>query len=289
LALIELIRQRLTSYAANDAQQEKQATKEILQEVALYLLWRSGFFEIAAFQGGTSLRIPLQLPRFSEDLDFILLQPDVAFKWERYLKPLLTGLAEFGLQSEVLDKSRMDRNIREALLKNDSIGSQLNLKFSGDRRDAPIKIKLEIDVNPPASSRFAHTYVDFPLDFEVCHQDMPSNFALKLHALLCRPYLKGRDWYDFGWYIKQNLQPNLPHLQSALEQAGPWKGKLLQVDMRWVVEQLKEKIAVIDWKAAVADVERFLGPAERASLKLWNARFFANKVDQLTFTRAVRP
>ncbi len=67
-------------------------------------------------------------------------------------------------------------------------------------------------------------YLDFPLDFEVCHQDLPSNFALKIHALLCRPYIKGRDWYDFNWYIKQNVSPNLPHLQAALNQVRPVEG-----------------------------------------------------------------
>jgi predicted nucleotidyltransferase component of viral defense system len=279
--LIDLIRQRLALYNAKDALEEEQATKEILQEVALYALWRGGFFEIAAFQGGTSLRILHKLPRFSEDLDFILLQPNSAFDWGRYLKPLLTGLTEFGLQFEVLDKSKMDRNIREALLKNDSIGNQLNLRFNRGRNSPTLKIKLEIDINPPAGSTFAYTYLDFPLDFEVCHQDLPSNFALKIHALLCRPYLKGRDWYDLNWYIKQSVQPNWPHLRAALNQIGPWKGQQQAVDTRWVVDKLKEKIATIDWKAAAADVERFLGPAERESLKLWNARFFSTKVAQL--------
>jgi predicted nucleotidyltransferase component of viral defense system len=281
-ALIDLIRQRLASYNVKNALEEEQATKEILQEVALYSLWRSGFFEIAAFQGGTSLRILHKLQRFSEDLDFILLQPDAAFDWGRYLSPLVMGLTEFGLQSEVLDKSKMDRNIREAVLKNDSISRQLNLRFNRDGVSRTLKIKLEIDINPPANSTFAYSYLDFPSDFEVCHQDLPSNFALKIHALLCRPYLKGRDWYDFNWYIKQSIRPNLPHLQAALEQVGPWKGERLEVSAQWVHDRLVEKIATIDWKAAAADVERFLGHAERESLKLWSTRFFTARAAQLT-------
>jgi predicted nucleotidyltransferase component of viral defense system len=271
--LIELIRRRLASYNANNALEEEQATKEILQEVTLYLLWRAGFFETAAFQGGTSLRILHKLPRFSEDLDFILLRPSASFDWGHYLSPLLTGLQEFGLQSEVL--------IRAAVLKNDSISSQLNLRFNQRARGPTLRIKLEIDINPPAGSSFAYTYLDFPLDFEVCHQDLPSNFALKIHALLCRPYLKGRDWYDFNWYIKQKIQPNFPHLQAALNQYGPWKGQDPALNAPWVVDKLNEKIATIDWKAAAADVERFLGPSERASLTLWSQRFFHTKTAQL--------
>ena len=121
-----------------------------------------------------------------------------------------------------------------------------------------IKIKLEIDINPPAGSGFAYAYLDFPLDFEVCHQDLPSNFALELHALLCRPYVKGRDWYDFAWYVRQKVQPNLPHLQAALYQYGPWKEQPIDLTVDWVVERLRAKIATIDWKYARADVERFL-------------------------------
>lgn len=112
-------------------------------------------------------------------------------------------------------------------------------------------------------------------------QDLPSNFALKLHALLCRPYLKGRDWYDFNWYIKRQVAPNLPHLEAALNQYGPWSGQNPSVTAQWVGARLDEKINTIDWTAAAADVERFLGPAERQSLKLWSARFFMSKAAQL--------
>jgi len=279
--LIDLIRQRLTSHHPKDALEEEQAIKEILQEVALYSLWRGGFFEIAAFQRGTSLRILHKHPRFSEDLDFILQQPNASFDWGPYLDPLLAGLTEFGLQSEVLDKSKMDLNIREALHKNDSISNQLNLRFSRGSSRPTLKIKLEIDINPPAGSTFSYTYLDFPLDFEVCHQDLPSNFALKIHALLCRPYIKGRDWYDFNWYIKQKVSPNLPHLQAALNQFGPWKAQNPVISTRWAVDRLNEKIATIDWKAAAADVERFLGAADRESLKIWSARFFSSRASQL--------
>lgn len=279
--MIELIRQRLASYRAGNALEEEQATKEILQEVALYLLWRAGFFAVAAFQGGTSLRILHKLPRFSEDLDFILVKPGKAFDWGRYLPQLVQGLAEFGLKSAVLDKSKMDRNIRAALLKNDSIGNQLNLQFSSGKARPTVRIKLEIDINPPAGSGFAHSYRDFPLDFEVQHQDLPSNFALKIHALLCRPYVKGRDWYDFNWYVKQQVPANLKHLQEALKQLDPWKGKRVAVTTQWVIDSLGKKIASIDWQEAAADVERFLSPAERAGLKLWSVDFFVTKASAL--------
>ena len=279
--MIDLIQQRLDNYHAANPVEEEQALKEILQEVALYALWRERFFEVAAFQGGTSLRILHKLPRFSEDLDFILKQPSTEFQWGGYLDALITGLQEFGLQSEVLDKSRMDQNIRKALLKDNSVGQQLNLAFYQGHSDRKLKIKLEIDVNPPQGSGYEYSYLDFPLDFEVCHQDLGSNFALKIHALLCRPYVKGRDWYDFNWYVKQKISPNLPHLQNALAQYGPWQGEELTVDIDWVENALLDKIREIDWADATQDVERFLSAVEKPSLRLWSERFFTSKVQEL--------
>lgn len=279
--MIELIQQRLDEYQASNAIEEEQAIKEIIQELALFALWRAGFFEVAAFQGGTSLRILHGLPRFSEDLDFILKEPDLEFNWSHYLEKLLGNLEEFGLKSEVKDKSRMDQAVRKAVLKDNSVSNQLNLSFYRGQGDQKQTIKLEIDVNPPLGSEFEYTYKDFPVDYEVCHQDLSSNFALKIHALLCRPYIKGRDWYDFNWYVKKGIKPNLPLLQAALIQDGPWKGEGLKIDEEWVRKELLKKISLINWNEPASDVERFLTLVEKDSLRLWNERFFVQRVSQL--------
>ncbi len=182
--MIELIQQRLDDYQATNAIEEEQAIKEIIQEIALFALWKAGFFKVAAFQGGTSLRILHGLPRFSEDLDFILKESDSEFDWSSYLKKLLENLEVFGLKTEVIDKSRMDQTVRKAILKDNSVSNQLNLSFYRGQEDQKQTIKLEIDVNPPLGSEFEYTYKDFPVDYEICHQDLSSNFALKIHALL---------------------------------------------------------------------------------------------------------
>jgi len=279
--MIELIQQRLDEYQASNAIEEEQAIKEIIQEIALFALWRADFFEVAAFQGGTSLRILHGLPRFSEDLDFILKEPDLEFDWSNYLEKLLVNLEEFGLKTEVKDKSRMDQAVRKAVLKDNSVSSQLNLSFYRGQEDQKQTIKLEIDVNPPLGSEFEYTYKDFPVDYEVCYQDLSSNFALKIHALLCRPYIKGRDWYDFNWYVKKGIIPNLLLLQAALIQDGPWKGEDLKIDEEWVKEELLKKISLINWNEATIDVERFMNKIEKDSLKLWDDRFFTEKAEDL--------
>ena len=279
--MIELIQRRLDSYKATGPVEDEQATREILQEVALYALWRAGFFEVAAFQGGTSLRILHGLPRFSEALDFILKEPDPDFDWNTYLEKMSGGLQEFGLQSEALDKSRMDQRVKKALLKDNSVSNQLDLAFYRGHKDKKLTIKLEIDVTPPEGSGYDYSYLDFPLDFEVCHQDLSSNLSLKIHALLCRPWLKGRDWSDFNWYVKQGVQPNFTHLQGALYQYGPWEGQTLTIDKDWLISTLLEKVATVNWAEAAEDVARFLTAAERQSLRLWSERFFNKKVEDL--------
>jgi len=279
--LIDLIQEKLTAYNAANPLEENHAVKEILQDIALYSLWRTGFFEVAAFQGGTSLRILHGMKRFSEDLYFILKEPDPEFNWPVYLESMRGHFEEFGLKSQVLDKSRMDQRIKKALIKDSSICNQLNLSFfRGDPRQMQ-KIKLEIDVDPPDKSGFEYRYLDFPLDFEVCHQDLSSNFSLKIHALLCRPYLKGRDWYDFSWYVKKGVQANLAHLQAALFQWGPWAHQKNDLNRDWLKRELNRKVALIDWQAAADDVRLFLRQIEQHSLSLWNKKFFTHKIEKL--------
>lgn len=280
--MIDIIKEKLRRYRATNALEEANAVKEILQEIALYALWRAKFFEQALFQGGTSLRILHGLPRFSEDLDFILRAPDTSFDWPPYLHTLTEIVGQFGLRLDAQPRGRMDKAIRQALLKDNSIASQLDLSFAGSGRPKTIQIKLEIDVNPPSGSAEETSYLDFPLDYVVRHQDLPSNFALKIHALLCRGFLKGRDWFDFSWYVSRGVVPNLALLRNALVQAGPWSGdEALQVDLPWINDALSAAIAQIDWANAAEDVRRFLRPAEQTSLELWSEDFFLAKTQKL--------
>lgn len=279
--MIDLIKKKLDAYKVTNPLEEENVLKEIVQEIMLFALWKADFFEVAAFQGGTSLRVLHGLNRFSEDIDFILLEPDSKFSWQPYLEQLTETCKEFGIEPEALDKNQMDRNVRAALIKDNSIANQLNLSFMNTHPEKKLTIKLEIDSNPPEGSSFERSYLDFPVDFEVCHQDVSSNFSLKTHALLCRPYLKGRDWYDFNWYVAQGVTPNLVLLKNALEQYGPWQGEFLNIDRDWLVNALSEKISSINWKDAADDVERFLNPIEQKTLSLWSEKFYMNKLNKL--------
>ena len=278
----DIIQSRLAGYDAANQIDEDNAVKEIIQEIALYGLWRAKFFDVAVFQGGTSLRILHRLPRFSEDLDFMLRAPDPAFDWAPYLNVLTQTFEEYGLNPEIVSRQQMDKRIRNAVIKENSVANQLGLSFGRRDKRTKLKIKLEIDVEPPAHSTDAFTFLDFPVDHEVRHQDLPSNFALKIHALLCREYVKGRDWYDFAWYVAQGVFPNLMHLEAALRQFGPWsQDSKLAVDKAWLERELTTRIHEIDWDDAKQDVRRFLRPTDAESLALWSNRFFESKLSKL--------
>ncbi len=275
-----LIEAKLKRYSISTLEEEENALKEILQEIALYALSTTDFFSKARFQGGTALRILHHLPRFSEDLDFILKQPDPDFKWEAYIHQMEQGFKVFSIEPEIIDRSKADNAVQKLFLKDNSIGKFLQLKFKYHAQ-RKLMIKFEIDTNPPQYSGEEIKFLDFPVDFSILAQDLPSNFSGKCHALLCRTYVKGRDWFDFSWYVTNETQINFKFLSSALNQVGDWKDTDLVVDKRWLLEQLAEKIKLLDWSAVSQDVARFVRPEQQAALKLWGVEFFMSKIEKL--------
>ena len=279
---IKLIQERLNSYQCTSEIEEEQAIREITQEVALSALGRTDFFKHAAFQGGTCLRIFHGLNRFSEDMDFILRHSDPNFELKPHLQAMADELAAYGYHIEIIDRSKKDGAVKNTFLKDDSIGKCIQFNHAvktGALRK--IRIKLEVDTNPPSGSRMEIKYLDFPFISSVTTQDTPSMFAGKIHALLCREYVKGRDWYDFLWYISLKTAINFEFLSSALNQLGPWQGKAINVDTDWVRAELKQKIEVLDWKSTTEGVRRFVRQREQPSLNLWGKDLFLNQLAKL--------
>jgi predicted nucleotidyltransferase component of viral defense system len=279
---IKMIQERLNSYDCKSEIEEEQAIREITQEVALVALGRTDFFKHAAFQGGTCLRIFYGLNRFSEDMDFILKEPDRSFELKPHLHALTEELTAYGYNIEVADRSKMDVTVRKAFLKDDSIGKVLQLNYGSQTGPLrKIRIKFEVDTNPPSGSELEIKYNDFPFVSSVVVQDKPSLFAGKVHALLCRKYIKGRDWYDFLWYTSQGIAINYQFLSAALNQQGPWQGQNVQVDLNWCRSGLEKAIKSMDWKATALDVRRFVRVAEQPSLDLWSKDLFLAQLEKL--------
>jgi predicted nucleotidyltransferase component of viral defense system len=263
------------------------AIQEIMQEIALMGLWRSKFFEHAAFYGGTSLRILHNLSRFSEDLDFSLLKPDPAFDLLPYLKAIEEELEISGLKIQVDHRIRHpNESIRSAFLKTGTletfirIGLDENLKRHTQSNEA-IKIKLEVDIDPPSSFKTEIRYLARPFPFSVRTYVPEDLFAGKMHALLCRPYkvrVKGRDWYDFIWYVSNGFPLHLAHLEKRMRQSGHYtlseplsQKKLLSI--------LEEKIMGLNIDAAKEDIRRFISSPRE--IEGWSKEFFQSLVSQI--------
>ncbi len=279
---LKIIRDRLSTYGCKSEIEEEQAIREITQELVLAALGRTDFFKEAAFQGGTALRILYGLDRFSEDLDFVLKKSSPGFAWKEYLQTLTEELSAYGYQIEIQDRSAVDSAVKKAFIKDDAIGKVLNLQYAGKSGVlGKIRIKLEVDINPPDGSEYEIKYLDFPFVSSVVVQTLPSLFAGKIHALLCRDYLKGRDWYDFLWYTARRTQINYRLLSSALSQVGPWKNQGIPVDYDWCMQSLKAKIESVDWHSAAEDVRRFVRVREQKSLDLWNRALFIGQLEKI--------
>ncbi|MCX5635316.1 MAG: nucleotidyl transferase AbiEii/AbiGii toxin family protein [Planctomycetota bacterium] len=279
---IKLIQERLYSYNCKSELEEEHAIREITQEVALAALSRTDFFKHGVFQGGTCLRIFYGLNRFSEDLDFILKEPNRKFKLQPHLQSLSEEIEAYGYNVDITDRSKTDIAVRKAFIKDDSIGKVLQLNHAGKKGTfRKIRIKLEVDTNPPSGSETEIKYLDFPFISSVTVQNKPSLFSGKVHALLCREYIKGRDWYDFLWYTSQGIKINYQFLASALKQQGQWKGQDINVNLDWCMAELEKAIKSIDWKTTAEDVRRFVRVAEQPSLNLWSKELFLAQLEKL--------
>ena len=279
---VQMIQQRLLSYNCKTDIEEQQAIREITQEVVLAALGRGDFFKHALFQGGSCLRIFYGLNRFSEDLDFILQKPAPDFQLKNYLRYLTDELSAYGYNIEITDREKADSTIKKAFLKDGSLGKVIDLRYSKQTgKPAKIRIKLEVDTNPPLGSGYELQYLDFPFVSAVAVQDKPSLFAGKIHALLCRNYIKGRDWYDFIWYTSQGIGINYEFLASAINQIGLWQNRNVKTDKIWVLGELEKKITSLNWKQVSDDVRPFIRSNEQASLNLWSKELFLGQLRKL--------
>ena len=273
-----VLEQMIKNYKAENLDEMKNALKEVVQEVALCGLSRAGFFKHAAFYGGTALRIFYGLDRFSEDLDFSLATPDPEFKLQPYFSGLETELSSLGLQFSIEEKQKtVDSAIKSAFLKGNTKEHIINIygiPALNINSNETIKIKFEIDTNPPTGAAFENKYRLLPIPYQVKLYDLPSLFAGKLHAVICRSWknrIKGRDLYDYVFYISQNATINLPHLQARLEDSGVLeKGSSLTLDK--VRTMLCERFESIDYDQAKEDVTPFI--SDKSRLDLWSKEFF---------------
>jgi len=270
---VNVIAQVLARYPA---QEREHAMREVMQEVALAGLQRGGFFDKAAFYGGTCLRIFHGLPRFSEDLDFSLLAPDRSFRLEPYFDAMRDEFAAFGFDVDIAAHEKsIDTAVVSAFVKKGT--TIYDVQVRGQRT---LKIKFEVDTDPPPGFATEERLLVHPYSFYAKCYALPDLFAGKLHALLFRKWknrVKGRDWFDFEWYLCNAVPLHLGHLEHRARQSGDWSGPAMEwTDLRHLLQQ---RIDTLDIELARADVRPFLRNARL--LDIWSLRYFRDLSERL--------
>jgi hypothetical protein len=283
----EAIRQILSAYEIRSVEDSLRALREVMQEVALLGLWRSKFFEKAAFYGGTALRVLYGLDRFSEDLDFSLLRKSEGFALGNYSDALKKELASFGFAVEIESRAKpAAAAIQSAFLKVDTRVQMITVEFDKALvqrvpRNHLLKIKLEVDVDPPPGFSTETRYLLRPVSFAVKTLRLPDLFAGKMHAVLCRQWksrVKGRDWYDLVWFAAYHPELHLAHLEQRMRQTGHYAAPapLTAGDLRDLTTRRIEKV---DIDQVRREVEPFVKDA--SALAVWSKEFFLDVVSRI--------
>jgi len=283
-----VIEQMLNQHESITLTDRKNSIKEVVQEIILCGLSRAGFFDFAAFYGGTALRIFHGLDRFSEDLDFSLAAPDPGFQLNDYLPALERELQSYGFHFQAETKKKAaDSDVQSAFVKGNT-REHILICYADDQLSRSvgagelIKVKFEVDTTPPPFAGFEKKYRLQPIPYEIRLYDMPSLFAGKLHAVICRAWktrTKGRDLYDYIFYLSHQIPVNLKHLNARLVDSG-FEGARENMPLPEIKQILMQRFDAIDYRQAKEDVLPFI--RNPVSLDVWSVDFFRAVTENLT-------
>ena len=251
--------------------------QEVMQRIALAGLHRGGFFRHAAFYGGTCLRLFHDLPRYSEDMDFSLIEKRDDIHIENYFTPIIEEFRSVGHDVDIVKKDKkIFGRVESAFLKENT--EAYDIKFQTKKN---IKVKIELDTNPPLAFDTEELAMQQPYSFMTRCFTLPSLYAGKMHALVYRAWqrrVKGRDWYDFEWYVRWQVPLNFKHLQERIHEFSG-----AEVDKDTFMTLLREKLATTDIGKMKEDVKGFVdNPRE---LDIWSNDYFLQLADRIVFCR----
>lgn len=271
----DIYQKMLSDYDLSTAQQKRNAVFEVNQQIVLAGLYRGGFFASAAFYGGTCLRIFHGLNRFSEDMDFSLTTPDENFQFEKFFPYVVDEFAYVGRKVEIHKKEkRTFGRVESAFLKDDT--DVYDLTFQTEKS---VRIKIEVDTKPPMLFSTEDKLLMLPFSFMVRCFTLPDLFAGKMHALLFRNWknrVKGRDWYDFEWYVRNGVPLDYTHLQERIRQFNG-----LGIDKDEFIKQLKERLSNTNIAQVKQDVEPFMKNINETNI--WSNDYFLQLADMIKF------
>ncbi len=283
----QAVKEMLNTYQIKTGAEAENALKEIIQEIALLGLHRANFFEKAAFYGGTALRILYKLPRYSEDLDFTLFKKTPDFSLKAYFSAVEKELQAYGFQVDVVPVDKKNKlEVESAFIKASTQIHLLkieSLKGFGikTQTNSKLQIKFEVDTEPITNFQYETRYLLAPTSFPVISLKKPDLFAGKIHALLFRKWknrVKGRDFYDYIWYLKNKTPVRLDYLREKAIQSGHAEKSDFK-NLAQLKEALLSRFSKVDFIAAQKDIRPFI--KDDSEIKLWNNDFFAQATEQL--------
>ena len=271
----EIYDNMLSAYDMATEQQKRNAIFEVNQQVILAGLYNGGFFDVAAFYGGTCLRIFHGLQRFSEDMDFSLLVPDDKFDFTKYFQPIIDEFAIVGREVEIKKKDKKGfGKVESAFLKDNT--DVYDVSFLTEKS---IKIKMEVDTQPPLNFKTEQKLLLQPHSFMTRCFTLPDLFAGKMYALVYRGWknrVKGRDWYDFEWYVRHNVPLDFVHLAERVRQFNN-----AEIGQAEFMVQLKNRLASANINQVKSDALPFVrNPKE---LDIWSNDYFVQLADMMKF------
>ena len=284
-----IIDQMLNKYDFHTLEDRKNAIKEIIQEIVLSGLARTNFFNVAAFYGGTALRIFYGLDRFSEDLDFSLLASDPDFDFAEYVSSIRNEAESLGLKLEIEEKPKTNKsNIKSVFVKRNTkehfliFYPNLDPDIAILHADEKIRVKLEIDIDPPSYAKTEVKYRLLPSPYQMRVYDLPSLFASKINAVLSRNWktrVKGRDLYDYIFYLAREASVNIDHLKARLVKSDFIPPNFL-LDNQSLIQMLSDKFQSVDYDEAKKDVLPFVKDVR--NLDIWSEEFFIEITKKIT-------
>jgi len=287
----QIVREMLSRYDISDPNIASRALREVLQELVLYSLYQARFFDSVVFYGGTALRIIHGLDRFSEDLDFSVRKEAGNFSFSSFGERIIKGLEEFGIESvfENQEYKSGGQGIARSNVRTGPISDILSVGTSGSLKEISrlfpanqnVRIRLEVDTGPPGSFQEESSFLLYPIAFPVLTMRLSSLFAGKMCALLCRLWrgrVKGRDWFDFIWFLKKNATLDLGYLEDKLRGSGNFESSD-PLSLAEVKKMYLARVESLDVEGAIRDVSPFL--RDVASIHAWSREFFMSLADRI--------
>ena len=271
----EIFEQMLRQHIITGDNDRRNALYEVMQQIVLGGLYRGGFFKEAAFYGGTCLRIFHGLRRYSEDMDFSLLEKNPNFNLEAYFPAVIEEARLLGREVTITKKDKRGfGKVESAFLKDNT--DVYNITFQTEKT---LKIKIEVDINPPLQFHTEQKLLMQPFSFTTRCFTLPDLYAGKMHALTFRAWknrIKGRDWYDFEWYVRNRVPLDFEHLRVRAEEFNG-----LNLTKESFPELLKERLRNADIDVVKADVEPYI--IDKRELEIWSNDYFLQLADMIVF------